>query len=888
MSPQQTIAHYRITAKIGEGGMGEVWRATDTKLNRDVAVKVLPDVFAADPDRLTRFTREAQVLASLNHPNIAHIYDAVGAGHPRPTLVMELVEGPTLAERIAQGPISIDEALPIARQIAEALEYAHERGIVHRDLKPANIKITPEGRVKVLDFGLAKALSNEASAADPVNSPTLTMRATQLGMILGTAAYMSPEQAKGKPVDRRADIWAFGVVLAEMLTARQMYTGETASEVVAALLLKEPNLDGLPADTPPEIRQLLRRCLAKDPQRRLRDIGEARIAIEECPANPGEAKPEAVLQAPPKKPIAWIGTAAALAIALAALAAAHFRERAAELPVLRFTVGPSEGAAFGHTFGIVSGFAVSPEGRRIAFIEHAANGKDQIWVRSLDTFTAQPLAGTEGASYPFWSPDSRSIGFGVDGKLKRIDAAGGPPLTLADAPNFRGGTWGAGGVIVFAQTTGGLQRVPASGGAARPATTLDGAKGEVNHRFPSFLPDGRHFVYGALISSANQAMVRIGTLDSTEAKPLLGADSNALFAAGHLLYLKESTLMAQPFDPDSLTTTGEAVPVAEKVAHIYTLAGSFGVFSASGNGVLAYATGEGGRLGLTWVDRNGKRLSNVGDPSLLSRVHLSPDGTSAIVNTMSGNQDIWVFDLARRLPRRFTFDPAQEQEAIWSPDGRTIIFNSNRKGRYDLYRKNADGTGAEELLYADDMNKIPNSWSPDGRFLLYTATSPKTDRDIWVLPMTSRQGTAPKPYPWLQTEFQEMNAMFSPDGKWVAYHSNESGTSEVYVAPFPGPGGKRQVSTTGGAVPHWRADGKEIFYNRADNQLMAASVRATGAPLEISEAHPLFNFPATGVGISYDVSADGQRFLALLPPEVFNSASEAINVVHNWAAGLKK
>jgi Tol biopolymer transport system component len=835
---------------------------------------------------MARFQREAQVLASLNHPNIAVIH-----GVEEHALILELVEGHTLAERIAAGPIPFEEALPIAKQIAEALEYAHDRGVIHRDLKPANIKITPEGRVKVLDFGLAKALSNEASAADPDNSPTLTMRATQLGVILGTAAYMSPEQAKGKPVDKRADIWAFGVVLAEMLTGRQLYTGETVSEVVAAVLLKEPDLDGLPAKTPPGIFRLLRRCLTKDPQQRLRDIGEARIAIEECRANPEGAKPEAKPQAPAKKPIAWIGAAGALAIALAALAIVHFREIPAELPVLRFTVVPPEGAAFGYTFGLVSGFAVSPDGRRIAFIAHAANGKDQLWVRSLDTFTAQPLAGTEGASYPFWSPDSRSIGFAADGKLKRIDAAGGPSLTLADAPNFRGGTWSAGGVIVFAlnQTAAGLQRVSASGGAARPATTLDAAKGEVNHRFPSFLPDGRHFVYTASIRSVDQAMVRLGTLDSTEVKPLPGADSNALFAAGHLLYLKESTLMAQPFDPDRLTTTGEAVPVAEKVAHIYTRSGSFGIFSVSWNGVLAYVAGEGGRLGLTWVDRDGKRLSTVGDPGLLNSVHLSPDGKSATVFTMSGNRDIWVFDLARRLPRRFTFDPAQEEEAIWSPDGRTIVFNSNRKGHYDLYRKNADLTGAEELLYADDMTKIPSSWSPDGRFLLYTANSPKTGLDIWVLPMTSQPGTAPKPYPWLQTEFMEANAVFSPDGKWVAYSSNESGDTQVYVAPFPGPGGKRQVSTAGGGYPHWRADGKEIFYNRADNRLMAASVRETGAALEIGEAHTLFSFPPTGVGISYDVSADGQRFLALLPPEVLtNSANEVINVVHNWIAGLKK
>jgi serine/threonine-protein kinase len=391
MSPQQSIAHYRIVSKLGEGGMGTVYRATDTKLNRDVAIKFLPDAFASDPERLARFTREAQVLASLNHPNIAAIY-----GVEERALVMELVEGPTLAERIAAGPIPVDAALPIARQIAEALEYAHERNIVHRDLKPANIKVTPEGRVKVLDFGLAKAIAGETATSDPASSPTLTMRSTQMGVLLGTAAYMSPEQAKGKTVDRRADIWAFGVVLIEMLTGRQLYGGETVSDTLAAVLLKEPPLDGLPGDTPPGIRRLLRRCLAKDAQQRLRDIGEARIAIDECLANPGAE--EAIGKTAPSGQKTGV-CAAALAIALAALALVHFRENPVELSVLRFTLGPPDGAAFGHTFGLVSAFAVSPDGRRVAFVAHSAAGKDQLWVRSLSTYAAQPLPGTEGASY---------------------------------------------------------------------------------------------------------------------------------------------------------------------------------------------------------------------------------------------------------------------------------------------------------------------------------------------------------------------------------------------------------------------------------------------------------------------------------------------------------
>src|SRR5215468_671170 len=633
MSPQQTIAHYRITAKLGEGGMGEVWRATDTKLNRDVAIKILPEAFAQDSDRMARFQHEARVLASLNHPGIAAIY-----GVEDRALVMELVEGPTLAERIAQGPIPLEEALTIARQIAEALEYAHERNLIHRDLKPANIKVTPEGRVKVLDFGLAKAMAAETAPGDPASSPTLTMRSTQLGVLLGTAAYMSPEQAKGKTVDKRADIWAFGVVLIEMLTGRQLYGGETISDTLAAVLMKEPPLDGLPGDTPPGIRRLLRRCLAKDAQQRLRDIGDARIVIDECLANPRAEEAEVKTAASDKKPGVWIGAAGALAIALAALALVHFRENPVESSVLRFTLGPPDGAAFGHTFGLVSAYAVSPDGRRVAFVAHSAGGKDQLWVRSLSTFAAQPLLGTEDASYPFWSPDSRFIGFGADGKLKKIDANGGPAVTLAAAPDLRGGTWN-GDVILFAgRRSGPLQRVSSAGGASRPATRLDESKREAN-RFPWFLADGRHFLYCASFPGQTHTNIRIGSLDSADAKPLLEADSNAIYASGYVLYLHESNLMAQPFDPKRLTNTGDAVPIAEKVGRIYNLAGAFGIFSTSANGVLAYLSGASGALGLTWLDRTGKHLGNVGDPGLLGRVRISPDGKSAAVwAAPGGNQ----------------------------------------------------------------------------------------------------------------------------------------------------------------------------------------------------------------------------------------------------------
>jgi Tol biopolymer transport system component len=885
MSPQSCIAHYRITVKLGEGGMGEVWQATDTKLGREVAIKILPEAFAQDPDRMARFTREAQVLASLNHPNIAAIY-----GVEERALIIELVNGLTLAEQMAQGTIPLEEALPMAKQIAEALEYAHERGIVHRDLKPANIKITPEGRVKVLDFGLAKAMAADTGAADPMSSPTLTMGATLAGTIMGTAAYMSPEQAKGRPVDRRADIWAFGVLLADMLTGGQLYAAETVSETLAALLLKDPDLSGLPTATPVAICRLLRRCLEKDPQRRLRDIGEARIAIDDCLANPVAAEPERKPELRRRNSIEWVAITVALAIALAALAIVHVREDAPELPVVLFTIGPPDRAVFGRTFGIVSRFAVSPDGRHVVFSARSGSGRDQLWVRSLDTFTAQALAGTEGGSYPFWSPDSRAIGFGADGALKTMDAKGGPAVTLANAPSFRGGTWNRDGVILYAYgTSGPLQRVLAAGGASLPVGKLDQAKAEVGQRFPWFLPDGRHFLFSSMIAGGDHVDIRIGSLDSLDSKVLLEANSNAVYAAGRLLYLQAPNLMAQPFDPKRLATTGDAVPIAGKVGRIYSGAGSVGIFSVSDNGLLAYVSGDVGALGLTWFDRSGKRLSDVGEAGLLSGVNLSPDGKRA-ATAIKSPPDIWIYDLSGRLPARFTFDSAQEQEAVWSPDGRTIVFDSNRNGHYDLYRKNADGTGSEELIYSDSLAKTPTSWSPNGKFLLYHANNLKTGTDIWALPMTLEDpGRPPKPYPWLHTQFQVQNAQFSPDGRWIAYQSSESGRFEIYVAPFQGPGGKLPVSRIGGVKPRWRNNGKEIFYLGPDYRLMAAPVNANGSRIEIGETHSLFGFAPTGVGVSYDVSADGERFLAVvLPEDTGNNANETINVVQNWTLGLKK
>jgi Tol biopolymer transport system component len=878
------VAHYSIVDKLGEGGMGVVYKARDTHLDRFVAIKVLPEAFSRDPDRLARFTREAKVMASLNHPNIATVHGVEDSGGVS-VLVMEVVEGPTLAQRIALGAVPLEEALPIARQMAEALEYAHEHGVIHRDLKPANIKITSEGRVKVLDFGLAKALAQEAgpqagTPGDPADSPTQTMRTTSAGIILGTAAYMAPEQVRGQSVDRRADIWSFGVVLYEMLTGRQLIGGPTISDTLAAVLTSEPDLTPVPAGA----RRIVERCLRKDPHQRWQAMGDVRIAMEEVPAGGiTEAAPAPLW----KSMLPWIA-AGVLAILAATLAFIHLREKPAEMPMVRLTFGAPDKTVFSRDprvlgGGVIAPFAVSPDGRRVVFGATSADGKSQLWVRSLDALAAQPLAGTEGASNPFWSPDSRSIGFAADGKLKRIDVSGGTALTLADAPASQGGTWSRDGVVLFVpRSLTAVQRVPAAGGALSAAAKLDEANKEVGHRWPWFLPDGRHFLFAAVrTQNTDHATIHAGSLDSPERKVLLEADSSAVYAGGYLLFLRESTLMAQPFDPGRLTTTGDAVPIAENIVR----------FSVSESGVLGYATRGRNDQNLAWFDRSGRRLSTVADPGTLGRIHSSPDGKKAAVSINSGNnQDIWIYDLLRGLRTRFTFDAAVESEAVWSPDGRTIAFSSNRKGHEDLYRKASDGTGVEELLFADDLDKRPKSWSPDGKFLLYSAVSPKTQDDIWILPLTPERAGAPlKPYPFLQTAFWETREQFSPDGRWVVYQSNESGRNEIYVALFPSAGGKRQVSTGGGITPRWRRDGKEIIYISPDRKLVAVEVSMKGATLEFGEARLLFG-PLEAVqivlGFFYDVSADGQRFLLVVPSE--GDTSGALTLVLNWTAGLRK
>jgi Tol biopolymer transport system component len=805
--------------------MGEVWKARDSRLNRDVAIKISAEQFT------DRFEREARSIAALNHSNICTLHD-VGPNY----LVMELVEGPTLAERIKRGPIPLEEAIGMARQIAEALEAAHEKGIVHRDLKPANIKIRPDGSVKVLDFGIAKAMEGEDH--------------TMPGMVVGTPGYMSPEQARGEKVDKRTDIWAFGVVLYEMVAGSR--------------------LDGEPdwAKVPARIQRLLRLCLERDSPRRLRDISSFEFLVD------SEA-----LSAPSRSRLGSAGwvLAGLVVVAAAVLAFVHFREKPSSEQVLRFIVPPEKGV-----FSSVSIPAVSPDGRHVAYVT-LVDGKTQLWVRDLDSLASRLLF-TENARLPFWSPDSRTIGFFAGGKLRKIDASGGPALPLCDSRPY-GGTWNGNGTILFTPSAGSpIFRVSAAGGAPVAVTSLDKASGEVGHYLPWFLPDGRHFLYTVRSNDEEKTAIYIGDLESRELRQLMLAKSKAIYARpGYLLFLREHTLMAQPFDAGKLQTTGDALPMAEQVDTQGT-AGLYGQFSASQNGVLAYTSGaifQGEQF--TWFDRSGKILGTVGGPAEVSWPAISPDGKTVAFqrrDEQSGLYDIWLHDLARGTDSRFTFNSRDNEAPIWSPDGNYIAFSSDRSGSFGVYRKGAGGTGQDELVDGHTFNAVPTGWSPDGRYLLEEAGGPPTSADIWVAPMGSGSSGG-KPRPYLQTEFNEGHGKVSPNGRWLTYVSDETKKTEVYVMTFPHPGGKWQISTNGGAPPAWSRDGRELFYFSADNKMMAVEIKASGNKLEAGVPHALFDL----LPRAFDVSREGKF---LIPTAVVKIAAVPMTVIVNWPAGLKK
>ncbi len=854
LSAGEKLGPYEILELIGKGGMGEVYRARDPRLNRDVAIKVSAERFN------DRFSREAQAVAALNHPNICTLHD-VGPNY----LVMELVEGEE-----PKGPLPLETALGYARQIAAALEEAHEKGIVHRDLKPANIKIKPDGAVKVLDFGLAKVMGPAPTQSE--NSPTLSMAATQAGMILGTAAYMAPEQAKGKVVDKRADIWAFGVVLHEMVTGRKLFDGEDVTEMMAAVVMKQPDLEQVPEN----LRRLLKKCLQKDPKKRLRDIGDVWELLEEPLAPPVAAHVPVEIK---KSKLPWIAAAVAT-LAAAGLGYVAYRHSTEETRVLRLFVPPPEKGTYNGT----NVPAVSPDGRRIAFTADV-EGRQALWVRELDSLVPRVLAGTDDARFPFWSPDSRTIGFFAGGKLKKIDLAGGPALAVTDAANARGGTWNQNDVIVFApNNTGPLFRVPAAGGAATALTEVDKSAYETGHRFPWFLPDGRHFLYTARYGNLDKTVVYAGEVDSKAHHKVVATNSNAVYVTqGYLLFLRERTLMAQPFDAGKALTTGDAFPVAENVD--YVGGNSQGQFSASQTGVLAYTSGgAAGNVQLTWFDRAGAMAGTMGKPGMFNWPAISPDGKIVAVDRgdlQTGLLDIWLYDLARGGDSRFTFGPATNEWPVWSPDGTRIAFNSLRDALPDVYQRTTSGTAQDELLDKAADNRVrADDWSRDGRYIIEERPDdPKTKADIWVLPLFGDK----KAFNYLHSEFNERSAKLSPDGHWLAYQSDESKRNEIYVVTFPMLGGKWQVSTGGGDRPIWSRDGKELYFIGADQKMMAVEIRG-GANFDFGMPKPLFDV-RMGATAWFDVSKDGKF---LIPSEVEAASTVPMTVVVNWQAGLKR
>ena len=855
-----------------------MYRARDSKLNREVAVKVLPTALANDADYLARFQREAHALAALNHPNIAAIY-----GLEEKAIVMELVDGQTLAERIAAGPLALDEALTIGKQIADALEAAHEKGIIHRDLKPANVKITTAGAVKVLDFGLAKT-ADAASGGDAASSPTLTIRATQAGLIMGTAAYMSPEQAAGKPVDKRADIWAFGVVLWEMLTRHRLFDGETISHTLAHVLTAAIDLAKLPAATPRAIRDLVGRCLDRDVKTRLRDIGEARVTIQKCLTGPREVEAATESIGPRKQWLAWSATAVLL-IALTPGNIVHFREKPPAAYPVRFQIAAPEKAVW-RAFDLP---AISPDGRRIAFTA-LLEGRVVLFVRSVDSLQSQPVPGTDGASWPFWSPDSRSIGFFTATKLNKVDVSGGPvqPICSRPASGAGAGTWNQDGVIVFSSGPASpLFRVSAAGGDAKPVTQLDTSHGEVIHRFPFFLPDARHFLF-EVEGVPERAGVYVGSLDAKESKRVLPEGSNAQYTAdvsgvaGYLVFPRGDTLMARPFNAKKLEVVGDAFPVAQQAALFGFTAGA--LFSVSQNGALAYLPSAAGGDNLVWYNRDGKRLGTVGEQAAYSNPALSPDEKKLAVgktDPQTRMRDIWIFDLVRGTSSRLTFDPADDLNPVWSPDGNRMAFSSNRKGHRDIYVKPANGTAQEELLFESALDKSVEDWSPDGNLLLFNASM---GREVWSLPVAGNPADR-KPSPLLKTQFGEDESQISPNGRWVAYRSSEGGRNEIFVQSLPIGQGKWQISTAGGAVPRWRGDGKELFFE-TPGHLMAVDTKTDGPSFEAGIPHLLFE---TRLGPTnrnnYVVTRDGKRFLVEVPIEQGTTAP--IEVVLNFAARPK-
>ena len=886
LDPATRLGPYEILALLGAGGMGEVYRARDTRLGRDVALKILPAAFSADPVRKQRFEREAKAISNLNHPNICVLYD-VGSQGGMDYLVMECVEGDTLAKRLEKGPLPLQQVLKYGGQVADALDKAHRNSVVHRDLKPRNIMLTPTC-AKLLDFGLAKAATT-VSGMTLTAAATQTTPVTQEGTIVGTFQYMSPEQVEGKELDGRSDIFSLGAVLYEMLTGRRAFQGNSQLSVASAVLEKEPTpISIIKPMTPPGLNHAILRCLMKDPEERwqtARDLASELKWLAETGSQAGTP----TLAKPLKRSwtlLAW-ALVAGMALVAAILLFAYFNNKQPpEVRVARFTIPPPQNGVYVFN-GVEGGALLSPDGRSVAFIARV-DKVTQLWVRALDSFTSRPLPGTEGVVSAFWSPDSANLGYFTQDKLKRIATSGGPAQTLCEVHDSRGGSWSRLDVILFSKVVGGVYRVAASGGIPEKATTLNVGRQEITHRWPFFLPDGKHFFFMAspLGSVSPENTIYVGSLDGKDSKLLFHGSTPVAYAMGHVLYIEDNVLMARPFDLTKLDFSGDAFPLAENI--LFNPIISNGVFSASQNGVLLYQQGTlSGSASLLMFDREGKQLSSFGDPGAYTGPRLSPDGRRLVyvqIDPRRGKNDLWIRDLDSGQLSLLASNQRRPLGPAWSPDGQRVAYGS----AVAIYVKHASTVGAEQvLLKLTDSFVYAINWTPDGKFLVFTELLSGTGKSrIAKLPT----GGNAAPISVLESTGANFGyARVSPDGKWIAYRSDESGTDEIYVSSFSNVAGKLQVSVAGGSMPSWRGDAKELYYLTPDNKLVAAEMKEANGSLRVVATKTLFQTAAaptrTG-GSPYDVTPDGKQFL--VDTQSSDQTSAVLNVVLNWMAEMKK
>ena len=859
--------------------MGEVYKARDSRLDRVVAIKILPDAFAKDKERLSRFEREARLLASLNHPNIATIHGFEESGGIR-FLVMELVEGETLAERIARGPIPNEEALPLFKQMAEGLEAAHGKGIIHRDLKPANVKLTHEGRPKILDFGLAKESGEEATGSNLSESPTVA-RGTATGVILGAAPYMSPEQARGKAVDKRADIWVFGCCLYEALTGKTAFRGETVTDTIAKIVEREPDWEALPKGTPPPIHRLLRRCLRKDAQQRLHDIADARLEIDQALTEPTEV---AEFHRESGKPTALVALAAvAIAAVSIALWSLSRTSEPPDRPVVR-AVLPLASAL--RVRGSAPSVSISPDGRQIAFAARRGDSTE-LYVRAIDASVAKAIDGTAGAQMPFFSPDSHWLGYRVGQKLMKVSVSGdspGPPVTIKDGVTIeRGATWGPDGWIVYnREYNTGLSRISVDGGEPEVLTTPIRERNEKTHRLPQMLPGGKAVIFtlgNGDISSFEEASIAVLDLETREYRVLLEGGANPHYSpTGHLVYARDGSIFAVPFDRNALEVKGLPVPLVSGVV-TSPLQGA-AEFDVSRDGTLVYAPGDawGEDYRMVWVDRQGRSQPLIEASGAYRPTRISSDGRSLAVYVEGANANVWLYDIPRGTLGRLTFG-FDNNMPIWTPDGDRVTFRSSRTGPNNLFWQAAAGGGEAEQLVASNYVKTAESWSPDGKVLAFHERRPETGDDIWILKMEADRTAEP----FLQTPFNERRAMFSPDGRWIAYQSDASGRNEIYLSRFPASPGEWQVSNEGGTETRWNPNGRELFYRNAD-KMMAVDVDSQG---ELVLGKPRLLFERSLLREDYDVAPDGQRFVMVDESESAPAPTQ-LNLVLNWFQELEQ